>query len=157
MSPPRRLLLLCALPLATFSILFAQAPRPVDANALVEKIQRELSGTFPPEEGKPDANVPHGEFLQDRIADSKIYPGTENGFQVYVPAQYDPAKPACLLIKLDGLGAFEGTVLDNLIARHEVPVIIGIGIVPGTIWKDPAGTPPTGPRSASTDPMSSTA
>ncbi len=58
-----------------------------------------------------------------------------------MPAQYDPARPACLLVKLDGLGAFEGTVLDNLIARKEVPVIIGVGIVPGTIWKDPAGTP----------------
>jgi sugar lactone lactonase YvrE len=45
------------------------------------------------------------------------------------------------LVKLDGLGAFEGTVLDNLIAKKEVPVIIGVGIVPGTIWKDPAGTP----------------
>ncbi len=52
-----------------------------------------------------------------------------------------PARPACLLVKLDGLGAFEGTVLDNLIARQEVPVIIGVGIVPGTVWKDPAGTP----------------
>jgi enterochelin esterase-like enzyme len=107
----------------------------------VEKIQGELSAPFPPDEGKPGANVPHGEFLQGAIADSTIYPGTENGFQVYVPAQYDPARPACLLVKLDGLGEFEGTVLDNLIARHEVPVIIGIGISSGTIWKDPAGTP----------------
>ena len=119
----------------------AQAPRAPDAQALVEKIQRELSGAFPPEEAKADAGVAHGEFLQGTITDSRIYPGTENGFQVYVPAQYDPARPACLLVKLDGLGAFEGTVLDNLIARKEVPVIIGVGIVPGTIWKDPAGTP----------------
>jgi hypothetical protein len=137
----RRLTLLPALLAATLSIALAQAPRPVDAKALVEKIQSELSGPFPPDEGKPDGNVPHGEFLQGTIADSKIYPGTENGFEVYVPAQYDPAKPACLLVKLDGLGAYEGTVLDNLIARGEIPVMIGIGIVPGTIWKDPAGTP----------------
>ena len=58
-----------------------------------------------------------------------------------MPAQYDPARPACLLLKLDGLGAYEGTVLDNLIAKNEVPVMIGVGIVAGTIWKDPAGTP----------------
>ncbi len=118
----------------------AQAPQGVDAQALVEKIQRELSGAFPPPEGVVDSGVPHGEFLQGTITDSRIYPGTENGFQVYVPAQYDPARPACLLIRLDGLGAFEGTVLDNLIARKEVPVIIGVGIVPGTVWKDPVGT-----------------
>ncbi|MGC2660344.1 MAG: SMP-30/gluconolactonase/LRE family protein, partial [Bryobacteraceae bacterium] len=66
---------------------------------------------------------------------------TENSFEVYVPAQYNPAKPACLLVKLDGLGALESTVLDNLIAKKAVPVIIAVGIVPGTIWKDPAGTP----------------
>jgi gluconolactonase len=129
-----------ALLLTKLSIVSGQAPRPVDPSTLVEKIQGELSDPFPPEEGKPNANVPHGEFLQGTISDSRIYPGTENGFEVYVPAQYDPARPACLLIKLDGLGAYEGTVLDNLIAKNEVPVIIGIGIVPGTIWKDPAGS-----------------
>ena len=32
-------------------------------------------------------------------------------------------------------------MLDNLIASHEIPVMIGVGIVPGAIWKDPAGTP----------------
>ncbi len=141
MLPLRRLMLWFALLLVTLSIVPAQAPRPVDANALVEKIQRELSGPFPPEDGKPNPSVPHGEFLQGTIADSKIYPGTENGFVVYVPAQYDPAKPACLLVKLDGFGAYEGAVLDNLIAKNEVPVMIGVGIVPGTIWKDPAGAP----------------
>jgi hypothetical protein len=52
-------------------------------------------GLFPPDEGKPDANVPHGEFLQGTIADSKIYPGTENGFEVYVPAStIPPGQPA---------------------------------------------------------------
>jgi sugar lactone lactonase YvrE/enterochelin esterase-like enzyme len=137
----RFLTLSSALLFTTLAIVSAQALRPVDPNALVRKIQGELSGAFPPEEGKPDASIPHGEFLQGAITDSKIYPGTENGFQVYVPAQYDGAKPACLLVKLDGLGAYEGAVLDNLIARNEAPVIIGVGIVPGTIWKDPAGTP----------------
>lgn len=137
MLPLRRFALSSALFLFTLSIAAAQ----IDPNALVQKIQGEVSNPFPPEEGKVDANVPHGVFLRGTIADSKIYPGTENAFDVYVPAQYDPAKPACLLVKLDGLGAYEGTVLDNLIAKREVPVMIGVGIVSGTIWKDPAGTP----------------
>ena len=123
-----------------FSFVRAQAPSPVDAGALVTKIQAELSGPFPPDEAKPNAAIPHGEILQGSINDSKIYPGTENGFEVYVPAQFDPARPACLLVKLDGLGTFEANVLDNLIAKKEVPVIIGVGITPGTIWKDAAGT-----------------
>ena len=134
---PLRLLLLFSSILATQ----AQAPAPLDPKALVAKIQAELTAVATPPEGRTNPNVPHGEFLKGAITDSKIFPGTENNFQVYIPAEYDPSKPACLLVKLDGLGAFEGTVLDNLIASKEVPVIIAMGIVPGTIWKDPSETP----------------
>jgi sugar lactone lactonase YvrE/enterochelin esterase-like enzyme len=128
---------------ATLAIAPGHAQTSPDRSRLVEKIQSELGDAFPPADGKPDPNVPHGVFLQGAITDSRIYPGTDNPFQVYVPAQYDPARPACFLLKLDGLAAYEGTVLDNLIARREVPVTIGIGISPGTIWKDPPGAPQT--------------
>ncbi len=117
------------------------APSASQVNALVQKIQAEVTGTFQPPEAKADPTVPHGEFLHVTIKDSPIYPGTENDIQVYVPAQYDPAKPACLLIKLDGLGGDVGTVLDNLIAKNEVPVIIGVGISPGAVWKEGPGIP----------------
>ncbi|MCU1236402.1 MAG: SMP-30/Gluconolaconase/LRE domain protein [Candidatus Solibacter sp.] len=127
--------------LAVVPVVLAQSPSRLDPRALVEKIQRELSEPLPSDDDKPTVGVPHGEFLTGKITDSLIYPGTENDYRVYVPAQYDPAKPACLLIKLDGLGEYEGIVLDNLIAKGELPVMIGIGVVPGTIWKDPAGTP----------------
>lgn len=135
-----RLIYSTALLFIAFSIANGQ-PIATDPNALAQKIQGELSGHMPSNDGKPDPNVPHGEFLHLSITDSTIYPGTENNIQVYVPAEYDPAKPACLLVKLDGLGAYEGTVLDNLIAKKDVPVIIGVGIGPGTIFKDPPGTP----------------
>ena len=115
-----------------------QASAPADANALVNKIQAELTGTSAPE-GIIDPNVPHGEFLHLTVSDSTIYPGIETNLQIYVPAQYDPAKPACLLVRLDNLGAYEGTVLDNLIAKKEVPVIIGVGITSGAVWKDEGG------------------
>lgn len=120
--------------------LHAQAPPATDPVALVTKIQGELGGAFPPDEGKPDPSVPHGEYLNGTLTNSRIYPGTENNFQVYVPAQYNPAKPACLLVKLDGLSPYEGTVLDNLIAKNEIPIIIGVGITSGAIWKDPPNT-----------------
>ena len=45
-------------------------------------------------------------------------------------------------MKLDGLGKNEGNVLDNLIASKEVPVIIGIGISPGSV---PGPLNPPGP------------
>ena len=133
----------------TLSIACAQTPAPAQpsasptpasspADALVTKIQAELTGTSAPE-GVVDPNVPHGEFLHLTVSDSKIYPGIDTNLQVYVPAQYDPAKPACLLIRLDNFGDYEGTVLDNLIAKKEVPVIIGVGITSGAVWKEQDG------------------
>lgn len=146
----RLLFLLLPLPLLAFSTVNGQtappattstsASAPTAPNALVQKIQAELSGSSAPE-GTVDPGVPHGEFVHGSITDSKIYPGTENGFQVYVPAQYDPAKPACLLIRLDGLGSYEGTVLDNMIASKELPVIIGVGISSGAVSKEQPGNP----------------
>jgi gluconolactonase len=102
--------------------------------ALVEKIRGELAGA-PTEDSMVHSGVPHGEFVEGTITDSKIYPGTENAFKVYVPAQYDPAKPACLLVRLDGLGKTEPTVFDNLIAKGQMPVTIAVGLSSGTVWK----------------------
>jgi sugar lactone lactonase YvrE len=123
-----------------FSFVAVQDGAREDSDALVQRIQKELSGAFPPEDGKVNVNVPHGELIRGGINNSKIYPGTENDFQVYVPAQYTPAKPPCVLVKLDGLGDYEATVLDNLIAKNEIPVMIGIGISPGTVWRPADGT-----------------
>jgi len=67
--------------------------------AVLARIQTEVLAPTPPPESKVDPTVPHGEMLGGRI-NSRVYPGTVNGFQVYVPAQYDPAKPACLLVNL---------------------------------------------------------
>ena len=128
-----------ALLLVAFPTLAGQSPAS-NPDAIVQKIQEELSGPFPPPEAKVDPNVPHGELIRGSVRDSKIFPGTENDFQVYVPAQYNPGKPACFLAKLDGLGDFEATVLDNLIAKNDIPVMIGIGITPGTVWKPSNGT-----------------
>jgi sugar lactone lactonase YvrE/enterochelin esterase-like enzyme len=59
---------------------------------------------------------------------------------VYVPAQYDGSKPACVMIFQDGGGMVTETgswrapvVMDNLIAKREMPVTIGIFINPGVL------------------------
>jgi hypothetical protein len=101
---------------------------------LVQKIRGELSGP-PTDDSKPHPGVPHGEFIEGTLADSRIYPGTENPFRVYVPAQYNPAQPACLLVHLDGIGKNEPTVYDNLIAKGDMPVTIAVGLSSGTVWK----------------------
>lgn len=75
-------------------------------------------------------------MIHFQINDSKIYPGTENNISVYVPSSYDPSKPACLFLKLDGIAGFEPNVIENLIAAKQIPVTILVGVSPGTLWKD---------------------
>ena len=59
-------------------------------------------------------------------------------YWVYVPAQYDPATPACVMVFQDGGGYAKAdgawrvpVVFDNLIHTKEMPVTIGIFINPG--------------------------
>lgn len=82
--------------------------------------------------------VPKGEIKGPFTLPSQAYPGTQHTYWVYVPAQYDPAVPASLMIYNDGQAfmAAEGdvraqVVMDNLIYRREIPVMIGVFINPG--------------------------
>jgi enterochelin esterase-like enzyme len=59
---------------------------------------------------------------------------------VYVPAQYDASKPACVMIFQDGGGYIKDDggwrvplVFDNLIQQKAMPVTIGIFINPGVL------------------------
>ena len=92
--------------------------------------------------------VPKGEMRGPFTLPSMAYPGTQHTYWVYVPAQYDSAKPASLMIFQDGqafiapagnLRAFN--VLDNLIYRREIPVMIGVFINPGRRPDQPEPTP----------------
>lgn len=82
--------------------------------------------------------VPHGKLVGPLTLASAVYPNTTRNYWVYVPAQYDAAKPACLMIFQDG-HAFIGpggdyripNVFDNLIYRREMPVTLGVFINPG--------------------------
>ena len=84
--------------------------------------------------------VPKGVTTKHVFKDSKIYPGTERAYWLHVPAQYDPAKPACLMVFQDGGGYVnEGgankvpIVFDNLIAKGEMPLTIGLFVDPGVV------------------------
>ncbi len=76
----------------------------------------------------PRDGVPKGEVRGPFTLPSQAYPGTQHTYWVYVPAQYDPAVPASLMIFNDGQAFknMEGdvrapNVLDNLIYRREIP------------------------------------
>jgi enterochelin esterase-like enzyme len=91
--------------------------------------------------------VPQGEIRGPFKLDCKIYPGTLHDYWVYVPAQYDPAVPASLMVFQDGQAfkAEDGDiraqhVMDNLIYRHEIPVMIGVFINPGRTPEQPMAT-----------------
>src|SRR5690242_8250256 len=50
----------------------------------------------------PQEGVPKGEIKGPFTLPSEAYPGTQHTYWVYVPAQYDPATPASLMIFQDG-------------------------------------------------------
>ena len=77
--------------------------------------------------------VPKGEVLKFKFTGSKIYPGTYREYSVYIPAQYDPAKPACVFVDQDAVQFKAPTVFDNLINSKEMPVTIGVFITPGRV------------------------
>jgi gluconolactonase len=91
-------------------------------------------------DSKPQPGVPQGELIRFDFSTSSVFPGTTRQVTVYVPRQYDPAHPACVYVGQDGVQWKAPTVLDNLIARHEVPVIIGVFVTPGVVPSaDPKG------------------
>jgi len=105
-------------------------------------------------DSQPQNGVPRGKLEKLAWKTSKIYPGTERDWWVYVPAQYDAARPAALMVFQDGWGYAnpEGqfrvpVVFDNLIYRKEMPVTIGVFINPGNVPPAEAGQKPRGNRS----------
>jgi gluconolactonase len=75
--------------------------------------------------------IPKGELLKLSFDSSKIFPGTTRDYWIYIPAQYNPDRPACVYVNQDGIQWNAPTVFDNLIYRKEIPVMIGIFITPG--------------------------
>ena len=94
------------------------------------------------------SGVPRGEIRGPFTLPSTAYPGTQHTYWIYVPAQYDAAKAASLMIFNDGQAFLAPTgnlrafnVLDNLIYRREIPVMIGVFINPGRRPDQPEPTP----------------
>ncbi len=82
---------------------------------------------------RPDSSVRAGEILKRQFTGSSIYPGTTRTYWIYIPAAYDPQKPACLYVNMDGIQFNAPTVFDHLIATGEMPVTIGVFVGSGNI------------------------
>lgn len=83
--------------------------------------------------------------------ESRVFPGTNRDYWIYVPKQYDGSSPAALMVFQDGQaylneqGQFRTTIVfDNLIHQGEMPVTIGVFVNPGAF---PATDPQAKPRS----------
>jgi enterochelin esterase-like enzyme len=105
-------------------------------------------------------DVPKGKVTKSTWK-SEIFPGTVRDYWVYVPAQYDEKKPACVMVFQDG-GSYQNltgdfrvpTVFDNLIHKKEMPVTIGIFINPGDFPATAPGRKPISNRSFEYDTLS---
>jgi enterochelin esterase family protein len=94
--------------------------------------QLEVYETHPDSRERQD--VAKGTVKQMPPWQSKIFDGTKRDWWVYVPAQYRPENPAAVMVFQDGAGPkdYVPPVFDNLIAKGDIPVMIGIFINPGT-------------------------
>jgi hypothetical protein len=90
----------------------------------------------------PQEGVPKGTLEGPYEFRSQIIPGTVRRYWIFVPAQYDRKKPrpANVLVFQDGQRATKADgslrvpqAMENLIAKGQMPVTIGIFITPGNL------------------------
>jgi enterochelin esterase-like enzyme len=91
-----------------------------------------------PKETQENPAVPKGKLIQQLAFRSRIFEGTTRDWWIYVPAQYKAAEPACVLVVQDGQWSrgYWPTVLDNLIAAKQIPVMVAIFLKPGSRDRD---------------------
>ena len=127
MGPIKRMAMLAAILCAAGAAGWAQAPRqpgdyPLTADSLAQP------------------GIAHGRLEGPFEFRSQVFAGTVRRYWVYVPPGYDPARPPNLLVFQDGQRATntQGSlripnVLDNLIARGDIPPTLGLFVTPGNL------------------------
>src|SRR5438309_10498830 len=78
-------------------------------------------------------DAPKSEVTKYSFDKSKVFPGTVRDYWVYVPKQYDPAKPACVHVNQDGIQFKAPEVFDQLIHQKEMPITIGVFVMHGRV------------------------
>ena len=86
-------------------------------------------------DSKPQADVPKGTMIKDTYTakDGSVFPGTQRDYQIYLPAGHDASKPAAFMVFQDGVIYQAPVVFDNLIAKKDIPPLVGIFIKPGIV------------------------
>ena len=128
MEPIKRLLLLAAAAALAVSTSAAPATREVAVD------DQYVLGP----DSQPQAGVPEGQLVEFTLPDSKAFPGFARKWWLYLPAGYDGHAALPLMVWQDG-GRFSDrkgawrvpVVLDNLIAKKQIPAMAAIFIDPG--------------------------
>jgi enterochelin esterase-like enzyme len=99
-------------------------------------------------DSQPRPGIPQGTVMEFTLEDSKTYPGFKRQWWLYVPPGYDGKKALPVMIFQDGSnyvrrdGAWRvPVVLENLMARKELPMMAAIFVNPGDTPLAP-GEPP---------------
>ena len=99
-------------------------------------------------DSQPRPGVPEGKVMEFTLDDSKTYPGFRRQWWLYIPPGYDGKKPLPVMVFQDGAGYVNRTgawrvpvVLENLMARKELPMLAAIFVNPGDSPLAP-GEPP---------------
>jgi enterochelin esterase-like enzyme len=86
-------------------------------------------------DSQPLPNVPKGTILKDNYTakEGSVFPGTQRDYQIYLPAGFDKTRPAAFMVFQDGVIYQAPVVFDNLIAKKDIPPLVGIFIKPGVV------------------------
>jgi enterochelin esterase-like enzyme/sugar lactone lactonase YvrE len=113
--------------------------RPRAGSSVAEANAADAGPKYEPPQIKPDDILP-GTTKQFIFKQSQVFPGTVRDVTVFIPAQYDAAKPACVYVKTDGFNPREKTLLETMVATKEMPVTIGVFVRPGDLPAPMQGT-----------------
>lgn len=139
-----------ALRLAAAALLAALAPAVPAADAPPGPV---LTADSLPQDGVPRGSIVDGTYTSTQA----LFPGTVRPYSLYLPAQLDRTKPACVMVFQDGKGRANEwkvpVVFDNLIHRGEMPVTIGVFVSPGVVPAPSTNAQPRFNRSFEYDSM----
>ncbi|TDU73318.1 enterochelin esterase-like enzyme [Prosthecobacter fusiformis] len=86
-------------------------------------------------DSNPQPGIAQGTLLKDiyTAQENSVFPGTAREYQIYLPAGFDKSQPVHFMVFQDGVIYKAPVVFDNLIAKKDIPPLVGIFIKPGVV------------------------
>lgn len=113
--------------------------QPLAGSGMGTAAAENSANTYKPPAIAP-ADIKEGAIKQFTFTASKVFPGTVRDVTVFIPAQYDGSKPACVYVKTDGYNPREKTLIETMITTKEMPVTVGVFVRPGDLPAPMLGT-----------------